>query len=267
MDKPNFVKQIEIVLASHGENLLWADGLQKVITEYSTQGQSTSVSEKHKNRTLTNIHHFANARHSDTLGIHAFTESLRNMVSTARQLSIDINEILSDQAQEKGGESSVLLRGHKVIQIDNNPNLNEANHFLAHIIQRYDTLAETTVFMQAYPLDHIKKPMAEILSSLGQDFCTLPNSQKKKLGTEGHDLLARELGEIILKKATPQQGIEINSSSWSAGGCFMASKRAILRNSLSWYELVLKSAKEFNGAKWALERLWAVVISPNEDWS
>lgn len=254
------MKHIEIVLATHGENIFWANGLESIVTEYSTKKQEPNISDRHRENRLRNIsflnHSFG---HNPNQTIHDFLKSLRSMVRTARDINLELTKILSPNGQD-GVDELGVLSGHNIVNIENDNNLNEANQFLYHITKRYDSLAETTIFLQGHPFDHVKNPFAEILKSIGKDFSCLPSPKIGKLGDSGHDLLARQFGEIITKK-------KVESSCWSAGACFMASKSAILANPLSWYENVLKEAKDFKDSKFALERLWAVVIKPNEDWS
>jgi len=255
------LKHIELVLATHGENIFWATGLESIVTEYSTKKQSSKISDRHKDRILNiNFNHpNYNIGHGHNQTIDGFVKSLRGMVRMARDINLELNEILSHQGQDTNGDTGVLS-GHSIVEIENDENLNEANHFLTHIIKRYDSLSENTIFLQGHPFDHVKNLFAEILKSLGKDFSCLPSAETRKLGESGHDLLARKFWEIITQK-------KIESSCWSTGACFMASKKAILVNPLSWYENVLLEAKAFKDSKFALERLWAVVINPSGDWS
>ena len=254
------MKHIELVLATHGENIFWANGLESIVTEYSTKKQASRIYGRHMENKIRGLgHSIQSFSHSPNQTIHEFIKSLRGMVNMARYINLELTEILNPHSQDVVDEVGVLS-GHNIVEIENDGNLNEANHFLTHIITRYDSLAETTIFLQGHPFDHVKSLFAEILKSIGQDFSCLPSAGTRKLGNDGHDLLARQFGEITTKK-------KVGSSCWSAGACFMASKSAILGNPLSWYEDVLGEAKAFKDSKFALERLWAVVINPQRDWS
>lgn len=255
------MKYIEIVLATHGENILWASGLENIVTEYSTKEQALVPSLYHKEKSGMSLalRDFRGINHNGSSGIDDFLRCLREVVGLAKTFHYEIGEILNEQPYPADPNLRVL-KGHKIVKVENDKNLCEAKHFLTHIIQNYDSLAETTIFLQGHPFDHIKNLYVEIIRTLGQDFSCLPSAKKKKLGDSGHDLMARQFGEVITKK-------KIESSYWSAGACFMASKNAILANPLSWYENVLKEAKDFKDSKYALERIWSVVINPNEDWS
>lgn len=246
-------KTIEIVTARHGENLGWAKGLEEILTEYSS-----SDTEIYRNKkipqmmpNLPNI----TARGGD---IQSFLRHFHEVVAQAKSIRQEIEHgFLTLETDEVTAQSSI--GAHTIVKIDNDPNLCEAKHYLTHIISRYESLADSTAFMQGDPTDHVKNPVAEILKSLGQDFACLPSAQKRKLGEDGHDRLARIFGKLILEQ-------EVNATCWSAGACFMASRQAIVQNPLSWYEHVLEKAQEFTDAKFALERLWSVVITPKGNW-
>lgn len=60
--------------------------------------------------------------------------------------------------------------------VHNVPAGREGHTFLRHIIERYDTLAEWTVFLQGEPFQHAPSWMPENLIKFGQDF-----SQEKEL--------------------------------------------------------------------------------------
>ena len=251
------MKAIEIVLATHGENLFWASGLESIITEYSTKEQSVRDDKRKKavQHSLHEVQHLQlNAR-----DIFEFVKTFRKMAEIAREVKAEIEEAL-ETGFCKNGQRENVLTGHRVVKLQNDPNLNEANHFLSHIINSYNELAECTAFLQGEPSDHVGIPEKQILRNLGKGFSCLPSSCKRSLAETGHDLLARELAERLLKK-------KVSKTEWSAGGCFMASREVIQKNPISWYKMVLDEAKAFKDAKFALERIWAIVIRPDEDWS
>ncbi len=252
------MKPIEIVLATHGENIFWANGLQDIVVEYSTKEQGQTISNRHRpdGRTRFDLMDLNTGRMQD---IQGFMSAFRRMTEVARNIRSELGDILNYQDFSENKKLDILS-GHKVVKIQNETNLNEANHFLNHIINEYDNLAEYTAFLQGHPHDHCKSPEKHILLSLGKDFSCLPSATKQTLGQDGHDLLARQFAETITKRKT-------SKSEWSAGACFMASKKAIRKNPLSWYKMVLDEAIKFKDSKFALERIWAIIISPEEDWS
>ena len=254
------MKFLEIVIASNGENLSWAKGMQDIVIEYSTAEQKKFNKQKH-----------IDAQYVETFSYHdrsflgrpmsfaSFLLNLKKDIKTAKKFYNEIDSILSLDLESPELELDILT-GHKVVHIKNNENMCEANQYLTHIIKNYESLSEYTVFTQGHPNDHVHDIKLEILKNIGNDFSTLPSSKIRNLGERDHELLARQFGEMITGK-------KINKSIWSGGACFMASKNAILKNDLSWYKNILDKADSFKDSKFAIERLWSVLLSPNEDWS
>jgi hypothetical protein len=254
------MKFLEVVIASNGENLSWAKGMQDIIIEYSTSKQLNKHKQRHADMEYKkNISNLNNIRDYSSNSFSSFLSGLKKDIKFARSVSKEIDEVLS--LTDKDQESSMdLLSGHRVVQIENNPNMCEANQYLTHIITNYDNLSAYTVFTQGYPHDHVSDIKSEIIKNIGNDFSTLPSSKIRSLGESDHELLARQFGEMVTGK-------KINKSIWSAGSCFMASKSAILKNDISWYKNILDKGDSFKDSKFAIERLWSVLLSPNEDWS
>jgi len=243
-------KPIEIVIANHGANLGWAIGLESIITEYSTSDNKIShlKHRPHSPRQPQHSKSFAQ-RGND---IDSFIYLLHDVVAEGKRIKDEIGTAFSLlDTYEKTKESDIGT--HKIIRIENNTNLCETNHFLTHIINEYDNLADTTIFLQGYPLDHSPNFTRNILLNLGSEFCTIPKSEPSTLEKDDHGQLAISFSDVIGRKT--------RESCWSAGGQFMASSNAIRKNPIEWYQIVLEKAKEFKDAKFALERLWHVVIT------
>jgi hypothetical protein len=254
------MKFIEIVIATNGENLSWASGMQDIVIEYSTAEQQRLNKSKHIDAEYSKSLSFhSHTRMTSPRSFSSFLLNLKKDIKTARKFSKEIDSILSLDGERSELELDILT-GHKIVRIENKPNMCEANQYLTHIIQNYDSLSEYTVFTQGHPNDHVHDIKLEILKNIGNDFSTLPSSKIRNLGERDHELLARQFGEMITGK-------KINKSIWSGGACFMASKNAILKNDLSWYKNILDKADSFKDSKFAIERLWSVLLSPNEDWS
>jgi hypothetical protein len=254
------MKFLEIVVASNGENLSWAKGMESIVVEYSTAKQQNKNKQKHADfEQRKDISNFNSTRNYSNNSFISFLSELKKDIKFARNVSKEIHDILS--LTDKDQESSMdLLSGHRVVQIENNPNMCEANQYLIHIITNYKDLSEYTVFTQGYPHDHVRNINCEILKNIGKDFSTLPSSESRNLEDRGHDLLALQFAEMITGK-------KIKKSTWSAGACFMASKKTILKNDIFWYKKILENGSSFKDSKFAIERLWSVLLSPNEDWS
>jgi hypothetical protein len=254
------MKFLEIVVASNGENLSWAKGMQDIIIEYSTSKQLNKHKQRHADTEYRkNIPNLNNMRDYSGNSFSSFLSGLKKDIDFARKLHAEIDDILNSNTQSLQVDLD-LLSGHKVVQIENNPNMCEANQYLTHIITNYDNLSAYTVFTQGYPHDHVSDIKSEIIKNIGNDFSTLPSSKIRSLGESDHELLARQFGEMVTGK-------KINKSIWSAGACFMASRSEILKNDISWYKNILNKGDSFKDSKFGIERLWSVLLSPNEDWS
>jgi hypothetical protein len=243
-------KPIEIVIANHGTNLGWAVGLESIITEYSTSDNKTSNLKHRPHHPRQPQHHKPFVQRGND--IDSFIDLLHNVIAEGKRIKDEIGTAFSLlETYEKTNESHIGT--HKIIRIENNTNLCEANHFLTHIINEYDNLADITIFLQGYPLDHSPNFTRNVLLNLGSEFCTIPKSEPSTLEKDDHGQLAISFSDVIGRKT--------RESCWSAGGQFMASSNAIRKNPIEWYQIVLEKAKEFKDAKFALERLWHVVIT------
>jgi len=254
------MKFLEIVIASNGENLSWAGGMQDIVIEYSTAEQQKFNKQKHIDAEYVRaLSHRGSFWLCSPNSFATFLLKLKNDIKIARKFHKEIDSILSLEGESPEPELQ-LLTGHKIVYIKNNENMCEANQYLTHIIKNYDSLSEYTVFTQGHPNDHVDDIKSEIIKNIGKDFSTLPSTIARCFNVNNHDLLARQFGEIITGK-------QINRSIWSAGACFMASRKAILKNDISWYKNILDKGASFKNSKYAIERLWSVLLSPNEDWS
>ena len=254
------MKFLEIVVASNGENLSWASGMQDIIIEYSTAEQQRFNKSKHIDAEyLKSLSFHNNTWINSPRSFSSFLLNLKKDIKTARKFSKEIDSILSLDGERSELELDILT-GHKIMRIENKPNMCEANQYLTHIIENYDSLSEYTVFTQGHPNDHVDDIKLEIIKNIGKDFSTLPSTSVKDLNVSNHDFLARQFGEMITGK-------KVSKSIWNGGACFMASKSAILKNDISWYKNILDKGDSFKDSKFAIERLWSVLLSPNEDWS
>ena len=178
------MKTVEIVLATNGENLLWANGLQSIITEYSTSPQKPHQKVKHLKLDSRLGHRNAGFGNIDPM--QEFISDLKERIKYAKEMYVNLATILNFNEDPKSNKN-VYLSGHKVVSIENDPNMCEANHFLTHITKNYDSLSDSTFFIQGFPHDHCSNILTEIIKSIGADFQTLPKSQKRSLGKNDHD--------------------------------------------------------------------------------
>jgi len=275
--------QIEIVLATHGENLSWAEGLEPIITEYATTsgndiGKSMSENKfviRRKQRFYRPDYKTINHVRRGNLVTFAQVADACNLASV-ECLTRELADVVSDGKDVVRQLTSFIhkdLLGHRKRYIENNVNLCESNHFLHHIISRYDDLADITVFSQGAAHEHCDNFAHHVLSNIQQDFSLLPNrgyycrpSDWRRL----QDLAAKEGGGYngyYLKSLALQFWENLTGdplsfpTPWTAGGGFMATRSLIRSNPKSWYERVYELAVQFKDSGYAIERLWASIIN------
>ena len=169
------MKFLEIVIASNGENLSWAKGMQDIVIEYSTAEQKKFNKQKHIDAEyLKSLSFRSNTCMNSPRSFSSFLLNLKKDIKTARKFYKEIDIILSLDGERPELELDILT-GHKIVRIENKPNMCEANQYLTHIIQNYDSLSEYTVFTQGHPNDHIHDIKLEIIKNIGNDFSTLPS--------------------------------------------------------------------------------------------
>lgn len=277
--------KIEIVLATYGENLLWAEGMESVITEYAATddfnaGKRMTESEfrfKRKKRAyypdfrvmnqvrvgrLATIWQQLDA--ANLASIECLTRELSDLISDG----IDVVQKLTQLTADRD------LVGHKRVRIKNNVNLCEANHYLTHIISNYDNLADITVFAQGGCQDHCKNFAQTVLGNANYDFSLLPNngfycrpSPANIPKPDPNPPAYRRLGSYYASRASRfweklTGRALVSPTPWAAGGTFMATRSAIRNNPKNWYEKIYELATEFTDSGYAIERLWASIFYP-----
>ena len=277
--------KIEIILATYGENLLWAEGMESVITEYAaTDGfnagkRMTESGFRFKRR--------RQAYHPDfrvmnqvrigrlaTIWQQLDAANLASIECLTRELSdlvadgVDVVRKLTELTASRD------LADHKRVRIKNNVNLCEANHYLTHIISNYDNLAEITVFAQGGCQDHCKNFAQAVLGNVNYDFSLLPNNgfycRPSPTNIErpaSEPPRYRKLGSYYASRASRfweklTGKVLVSPTPWTAGGTFMVTRDAIRGNPKSWYEKIYELATEFADSGYAIERLWASIFYP-----
>lgn len=139
----------------------------------------------------------------------------------------------------------------------------EAHTYLHHILENYDSLSETTVFLQGQPFDHCGPMLSQRIWELHNDvdfidLCLLalpedqtggPTQPGLPLAEEYRNLFDEEPPEFFLCRV---------------GACFAVSRERIRSRSTAFYRKLLKLAVEHPLGPWLLERFWWKVFSgPN----
>jgi hypothetical protein len=218
----------EIVIAAYRERIDWlADHWRPMVTIYRC-GEPTQPSAQKASR---GPHH-----HGDDL--YAQLDRMRAVMAFVREMAE-----LSGQP-----DPTKEISTHAEKDTANCSKGREAEQWLNHIIWRYDTLADVTVFLQGHPHDHCHdfKEVVEALENV--TFCTLPRTPAPStVGAEAEfcGKFWQQLGQVELQKVW-----------WKPGAQFAASKEAILSRPREWYEQVQKLARKTDRSGEILERTW-----------
>ena len=188
-----------------------------------------------------------------------------------RKVPSGITVILANKGEELSAEELPLREG---LIVQNLPNLGrEAHTYLGHIIERYDSLADITVFCQGHPFDHapdfhgrlrtlsegVETPRTFLWYGFLDDTddprgrrLFVPwskNPERRELSTG--DLYERLFGET--------------SPTWfhfRGGAQFAVSREGILSRSSGFYRRALEEVLDDPLAAHAFERFWDRVFGP-----
>lgn len=137
----------------------------------------------------------------------------------------------------------------------------EAHTYAWHIIQRYESLAEQTLFLQGHPydhMDHIHNFYVQGLEHEG-DFCAV-----------GHWWLVNALGHPLHEWDCPLEEIwqQLFTTPMPRhltcirGAQFIVSRDLIRARSLDFWKRVLEISVEHSAGPWALECMWMYIFDP-----
>lgn len=215
----------EIVIATHRERIDWLpDHWRPMTTIYRCGDASIGSANK------------AHRAHGDDL--YAQLDRMRAVMQFVREMA----QISKQDAPLGELECFAEKRA------DNCPKGREAEQWLNHIIWRYDTLADVTVFLQGHPHDHCHD-FKNVVEDLGYvTFTTIPRTDKP--GTAAGEVefcgkFWKALGQTDLKKVW-----------WKPGAQFAASRNAIRARPREWYQEVQKLARTTDRSGEICERTW-----------
>lgn len=147
----------------------------------------------------------------------------------------------------------------------------EAHAWLHHLKERYDTLAEWTVFSQGHPFDHVPNmhPLIRNLTAgnfAGQDFIWLgflwetddargrPSFVHWTKNPERRELDLESFFQLLWREPAPDK------VRYVGGGQFLLSRRAAWRRGKNFYAEAREIASTFPDAAHAFERTWNKVF-------
>ena len=154
----------------------------------------------------------------------------------------------------------------------------EAHTFLTHIVRYYEDLSDYVCFLQGNPFDGDKGHVTRdpgFIEGFGLDVDYFPLTQLTKCDLDGGPMhRGLDIKSLVFDRFFDSCPSELV---FTVGAQFIVSKRAILRRSKMFYELLLaefdredidNSLTEGGGkAKgnkmpWVMERVWVFVFSP-----
>lgn len=142
------------------------------------------------------------------------------------------------------------------------PNIGrEAHTYISHIIERYDSLSDVTVFCQGNPFPHCKDFLQQLRNLPPVDYKPLGDIVLKSdpYGLPHHAGLEVEKASIELT------GIRQNYYTFKPGAQFMVTKNRILTKPKRYYEKILSYIINNPKSPWELERLWDLVFNNDEE--
>ena len=134
----------------------------------------------------------------------------------------------------------------------------EAHTYLYHIIERYDSLAEMTVFIQGHPFDHIPSP-DDVIWALDadteyQDLCDHVLIEDRHGEPIQPGLPLGDFYERVFNNTSPDHFLS------HAAACFAVSAEAIRQLSKDYYRHLMQAVLDESLGPWAIERLWETIF-------
>jgi hypothetical protein len=274
-------KKHEIVIAQHDEDLSWVpkDWADNILI-YSSGVPTRTLEDRFLSERLLDIlkssddpHFFNNDKDliyedGHLVGMPYFggNPKIKNMLYLVELLRLMKDVFSCEHCKNKHIDSLERIGDQDVAKTiaPNNLNSLESEKWLTHIINRYDQLADVTIFIQGHPQDHISywRKLNDLVFDENFQFCNLPNTNPKPLGNN-RGCIFDEAAERFYKVLFNQYHEQIMTC-WAVGAEFAASKEVIRSKPVDWYRKVRDAANDFPYSAHSMERLWWNVLGkPN----
>jgi hypothetical protein len=239
----------EIVIAAHNEIVSWMpDAWCSSATIYRCGEPTASPKAKISHAQQVQRTH---AMMANTRGLDDSLASFAKQLNACRMVMEFVDE-MNRRPRETRSTEERTTDAHAEKQTANCPHGRESEQWLNHIIWRYDTLAEVTVFLQAHPHDHCPDVIALVDAIQHVDFQTLPHRLSGAISDPEQQLCHSFYSQLEL---TP-----LSTICWAAGAQFAASRKVLRSQPRSWYEKVRELARQTPRSGEILERLWWNVL-------
>jgi hypothetical protein len=238
----------EIIIAVYQESIEWIPKRWLPQTTIYRCGEPKK-SEEHMSKRLRQEMGFPSMVpnvSSQLESMHLFVNLLREL----KDLSKDLNSIVPQEPE---------LGSHAERLASNCTNGREAEQWLNHIIWRYDSLADTTIFLQNNPFDHCPFIVELVESNETKKFTPLPFSKvcpAKSLLNEHKNPDGDCVFTLCNNFWRLLESSDLDHVFWSAGAQFAASREAIQSRPLEWYVQVQNASRTYPKSGEALERIW-----------
>lgn len=260
----------ELVICHSGEPLGWLDELPASIhvTVYDTGlRRSKHGAEAMAERRLGYSFQDWEAEHRHP-GMLMHRHNPHQRLSTvAAQGMAQINHGLRSLRLVKEIATAVLEEWHQrkpdhaveTISVTNDHHLRESAHWLRHIIRRFDTLAEVTVFAHGWPFDHISDMVERIRSAAAtvSSWTLLPPAATPR------DIFEKDIRwqvEKLLRFAGDES--DASRTVWVSGTQFAATREVLQGPGLAFWEALLALSESLGPrAAEALERCYHAILT------
>ena len=227
----------EIVIASFEEDTSWIpEDLYKYILLYSSGNPKKKIQDRFR---FDQLERFDSVKALNmgphNMGPHGRSDAIETLKDLTEILS-NLKKLFFDGITDEESDNTFTNK-----KIENDINSLESNQWLTHIIQRYDVLADVTLFTQGHPHDHMSDWERYYYHDFSKDFsfCTLPNTGSQEIGVSADHHHINGLS--FLKENIGLQEKDLKEMNWAGGAAFAASKE-VLRSKPKEYYVALQLA-------------------------
>ena len=262
----------EIVIATYSEDTSWikeCEGWHEQVTLYSCGNPTRTLESRFVSEDYLKFKG-ANGNASFMGMGGGFNDSSSPFMELMKLLELikKMKHVLKDF---DSNDDDVFINEQKKAVFAKVPNENnkcslESHQWLSHIIRRYDTLADVTVFLQGHPQDHYPDYRRVFEEDFDKNFkfTNLPHiSNPSNMVRMSHfdDATYQFWDKMHSIKSADKWD---RRTAWAVGAEFAASKEVIRSKPKKWYEDVLEIASTHEFSAHALERTWWVVLGGPE---
>lgn len=241
----------EIVIAAHNESTSWIPPAWCPLVTIYRCGEPIH-SPSHKMRYAEQQYRRRTMQMTSRLGTDGEDPLfVLEQQLTACRMILQISDEITNRSPRSVAQSATLL-DHAEKKTENCTSSREARQWLNHIIWRYDTLADVTVFLQAHPHDHCGDIISSVDAIQNVHFTTLPTRSSGTISKADAELCNEFYRQLFTEP--------LDTVCWAAGAQFAASRKVLRAQPCSWYVKIRDLATTTVRSGEILERLWWNVL-------